>query len=64
MSKSGIDTRSEFKKRSNSRPKRKGSRSVMSRLQATTEPAPEPRPGPTGTPWAFAHLMKSETIRK
>ena len=28
------------------------------------EPAPEPRPGPTGMPWSFAQLMKSATIRK
>ncbi len=32
--------------------------------QATTEPAPEPRPGPTGMSCAFAHWMKSATIRK
>ncbi len=31
---------------------------------ATSEPAPEPRPGPTGTPLFFAQLMKSATIRK
>jgi hypothetical protein len=64
MSKSGIETRSGFKKRSKRRPKRKGSRSVISSDQATTEPAPEPRPGPTGMFWPLAHLMKSETIRK
>ena len=46
MSKSGIDTRSGFRKRSNSRPKRSGSRSVISSAQAATEPAPDPRPGP------------------
>ena len=28
------------------------------------EPAPEPRPGPTGMPFDFAYLMKSDTIRK
>ena len=28
----------------------------MVSAQATTEPAPEPRPGPTGMPCAFAHL--------
>ena len=50
MSKSGIDTRSGLRKRSNSRPKRSGSRSVMVSAQATSEPAPEPRPGPTGMP--------------
>ncbi|MNC85186.1 hypothetical protein D3C83_07720 [compost metagenome] len=31
---------------------------------ATREPAPDPRPGPTGTPFPFAQLMKSATIRK
>ena len=36
----------------------------MVSAQATSEPAPEPRPGPTGMPLRFAHLMKSETIRK
>ena len=29
-----------------------------------SEPAPEPRPGPTGTPLFLAQLMKSATIRK
>src|ERR1022692_502863 len=56
MSKSGIDTRSGFKKRSNSSVYRSGSRSVMPRLYATSEPAPDPRPGPTGTPLRLAHL--------
>ena len=32
--------------------------------QATTDPAPDPRPGPTGIPCCFAHWMKSATIRK
>ena len=64
MSKSGIDTRSGFRNRSNSKPNSSGSRSVIVRAQATTEPAPEPRPGPTGIPASLAHLMKSETIRK
>ena len=41
-----------------------GSRSVMVSAQATSEPAPEPRPGPTGIPLAFAHWMKSATMRK
>ncbi len=31
---------------------------------ATSDPAPEPRPGPTGTPFCLAQLMKSATIRK
>src|ERR1700710_122126 len=41
MSKSGIDTRSGLRKRSNSRPSFIGSRSVMVNDQATTEPAPD-----------------------
>src|ERR1700759_2817486 len=57
MSKSGIDTRSGLRKRSNSRPKRIGSRSVMVSAQATSEPAPEPRPGPPVMSCAFAHLI-------
>ncbi len=36
----------------------------MVSAQATTEPAPEPRPGPTGMPCRLAHWMKSATIRK
>jgi hypothetical protein len=36
----------------------------MSSEYATSEPAPEPRPGPTGTPFSLAHLMNSATIRK
>jgi hypothetical protein len=64
-SKSGMDTRSGFRKRSKSRPCSIGSRSVMRSEYATIEPAPEPRPGPTGTSFcAFAQLMKSWTMRK
>ncbi len=47
MSKSGIDTRSGLRNRSNSRSYGSGSRSVMPSAHATSEPAPEPRPGPT-----------------
>ena len=36
----------------------------MVSAQAATDPAPEPRPGPTGMPCPFAHWMKSATIRK
>ena len=32
--------------------------------QATTEAAPEPRPGPTGMPWRLAQPIKSPTMRK
>ncbi len=63
-SKSGMDTRSGFKNRSNSSPNCSGSRSVMPSAQATTEPAPEPRPGPTGMSLRLAQLMKSATIKK
>ncbi len=31
---------------------------------ATSEPAAEPRPGPTAMPWLLAHMMKSATTRK
>jgi hypothetical protein len=51
MSKSGIETRSGLRKRSNSSENRSGSTSVMVSAQATSEPAPEPRPGPTGMSW-------------
>src|ERR1700735_4807222 len=43
-SKSGIDTRSGFKNRSNSRSCSMGSKSVMPSANATSEPAPDPRP--------------------
>ena len=56
MSKSGMDTRSGFRNRSNSSPKRNGSRSVMVSAHAATDPAPEPRPGPTGMPCALRPL--------
>jgi hypothetical protein len=36
----------------------------MPSAYATIEPAPEPRPGPTGTPFSRAQRMKSATIRK
>ena len=38
--------------------------SVISRQYATSEPAAEPRPGPTLIPFRFAKWMKSQTIRK
>ena len=64
ISKSGMDTRSGFKNRSNSSAYLSGSKSVILSEYATSEPAPEPRPGPTGQPWFFAQLMKSCTMRK
>ena len=41
-----------------------GSRSVIRIAYATIDPAPEPRPGPTGMPLSFACRMKSHTMRK
>ena len=64
MSKSGIDIRSGLRKRSNNNPQRIGSRSVINSDHATNDPAPDPRPGPTGMPVFFAHCIKSATIRK
>ncbi len=31
---------------------------------ATSEPAPDPLPGPTGISFSFDHLIKSETIKE
>ena len=64
MSKSGIDTRSGLRNLSNSGSYLSGSMSVMPSEYATSEPAPEPRPGPTGTSLARAQRMKSATMRK
>ena len=36
----------------------------MSKAYATSEPAPEPLPGPTETPLSLAHLINSDTIKK
>ncbi len=38
--------------------------SVISRQYATSDPADEPRPGPTEIPFCLAKWMKSQTIRK
>ena len=48
MSKSGIERRSGFRNRSKSSLCSSGSTRVMSSEYATKDPAPEPRPGPTG----------------
>ena len=64
ISKSGIDIRSGFRKRSNKRSCAIGSTFVIDSAQATKEPAPEPLPGPTGIPFSLAHLIKSDTIKK
>ena len=50
MSISGIDMRSGFRKRSNSSSFCSGSMSVISMQYATSDPAADPRPGPTGMP--------------
>ena len=54
MSMSGMDLRPGFRKRSKRRPLASGSRSVISSAYATIEPAAEPLPGPTATPFPFA----------
>ena len=54
MSMSGIDLRPGFRKRSKRRSYWIGSMSVISRQYATSEPAAEPRPGPTPIPSRFA----------
>ncbi len=64
MSMSGICTRSGFKKRSKMSPYRSGSRSVIRSAYETTDPAADPRPGPTRIPFSRANRMRSHTIRK
>src|ERR1051326_2939718 len=64
MSMSGMSMRSGLRKRSKRRSYSSGSTSVMPIEYATSDPAAEPRPGPTGMPWSFAYLMKSQTTRK
>ncbi len=63
MSKSGMETRSGFKKRSNSKSYLRGSTSVMPMQYATMDPTPEPLPGPTGMPCSLDQFMKSHTTR-
>jgi hypothetical protein len=64
MSMSGMSLRAGLRNRSKRSPYRIGSMSVISRQYAASEPAAEPRPGPTETPFRFAKPMKSATIRK
>ncbi len=64
MSMSGIDTRSGFRNRSKTSPCSTGSSPVMPSAYATSEPAAEPRPGPTRTPCSRAHRTRSATTRK
>ena len=56
-SKSGIDILSGFKNLSNIKLNLIGSISVIERHQATSDPAPDPLPGPTGMLFFFAHLI-------
>ena len=51
ISKSGIEILSGFKNLSKIKSNSIGSKSVISKLYATSEPAPEPLPGPTGIPF-------------
>ena len=64
MSISGIEMRSGFKNRSNSNSCCRGSMFVIPSEYATSAPAADPRPGPTGIPFSRACRMKSHTIRK
>ena len=64
MSISGIDTRSGLRKRSKSKSYLIGSILVIHKQKATTEPAAEPRPGPTATSIFLASRIKSSTIKK
>ena len=57
ISKSGIDIRSGLRNLSKIKLNFKGSTSVISKHHATSEPAPDPRPGPTGISFFFAHLI-------
>ena len=57
ISKSGIDILSGFKNLSKIKLNFIGSTSVIERHHATREPAPEPRPGPTGILFCLAHLI-------
>ena len=61
---SGILTRSGFKNLSKSKLYLIGSIFVIHKQYATTDPAADPRPGPTETPKSRATLMKSSTIKK
>ena len=58
-SKSGIESLSGLRNLSNKRPCKIGSKVVIPNAKATNEPAPEPRPGPTGTSLFLDHSIKS-----
>ena len=63
-SKSGGETLSRDSILSKSRLNLIGSMSVILMRYAIMQPAPLPRPGPTGMPCVRAQFMKSYTIRK
>src|SRR5213593_1993714 len=58
MSMSGMEMRSGFRKRSKSNSCCRGSRSVIPSEYETSEPAAEPRPGPTGILRSFAQCFQ------
>ena len=64
ISKSGIEILSGFKNLSNKRLYFNGSIFVIPNTNATSDPAPDPLPGPTGTSLSLAHEINSCTIRK
>ena len=57
ISKSGIEILSGLRNLSKIKSNFNGSTSVIDKHQATSEPAPEPLPGPTGIPLFFAHFI-------
>ena len=57
ISKSGIEIRSGFKNLSKIKLNLIGSISVIDRHQATSEPAPDPLPGPTGILFFLAQII-------
>ncbi len=61
---SGGETRSGLRNRSNSNPCCIGLTSMIWVRYETIDPAAEPRPGPTGTPWSRAYWQMSATMRK
>ena len=64
ISKSGKEILSGFRNLSKSKSYFIGSIFVIFNTYATREPAPDPRPGPTGIELSFAQVTKSETIKK
>ena len=64
ISKSGLLILSGFKNLSNKRSYFIGSNPVIPKAKAIRDPAPDPRPGPTGTSLSLAQFTKSATIKK